>query len=101
MKHAIAAVAGLLALGAGAGTAHALPASGPGHLAPAVQSELLIPVHGVHRRCDLGRGGWHRNPAPGVRITCRPPRPRGAYWFWRCGGGDCNWWHRRERRWWR
>jgi hypothetical protein len=101
MSKVIAAVAGVLALGAAATSANALPASGPGDLAPAVQSELLIQVHGVHRACVRGRGGWHRNPARGVRITCRPPRPRGVYWFWRCAGGDCNWYHRRERRWWR
>jgi hypothetical protein len=101
MNKAIAAGAALLGFGLAAGSASALPASRAVDLAPAIHSELLIQVHGVHRRCELGRGGWHRSPAPGVRISCRPSRPPGVYWFWRCAGGDCGWWHRRERRWWR
>jgi hypothetical protein len=33
------------------------------------------------------------------RVTCRPARPRGADWGWRCEGPRCGWWHRHNNRW--
>jgi hypothetical protein len=48
--------------------------------------------------CVRDDRGWHyfrgRN-----RVVCRPVRPRGAYWGWRCEGKRCGWWQSRERRW--
>lgn len=93
----IAAVgAALFAMSATA--ASAAPGAGLGSK-PGVASGI-IQVHGVHGRCELGPAGWHRNPRPGVRIACRPPRPRGAYWMWRSEGPRHGWYHRHEKRWW-
>ena len=33
------------------------------------------------------------------RSTCRPVRPSGRDWGWRCEGPRCGWWHRHDRRW--
>lgn len=91
----------ILALGAAlsAGTASAAPAGGLGSAVPQAAGGELIKVHGVHRSCERGPGGWHRNPRKGVRITCRPSRPSGLYWSWRRNGPSWGWYHTRERRW--
>lgn len=88
----------MLALSAASASA-AGPGSGLGGLRGTIDG--IIKVHGVHRSCELGAAGWHRSPRPGVRIACRPPRPRGAHWMWRKDGPKFGWYHSRERRWWR
>lgn len=98
----LAAIAAAAALAASASAASAAPASGFGKaLGETGLTGNVIQVHGRHVRCELGRGGWHRSPARGVRIACRPPRPRGAFWIWRSEGPRHGWYHRKERRWWR
>ncbi|MFN3867763.1 MAG: hypothetical protein ACK4MF_01710 [Hyphomicrobiaceae bacterium] len=87
-----------LALSAGSASAAGI---GGGFGALQGASNSIIEVHGVHRSCELGPAGWHRSPRPGVRIACRPPRPRGAHWIWRHDGPKFGWYHSRERRWWR
>jgi hypothetical protein len=42
--------------------------------------------------------GWHYMNGQ-RRVICRPARPRGNFWNWRCEGPRCGWWHRNERRW--
>lgn len=97
MKLSKVAALSALAVVASIGTANAAPISGLGK-APAAENGL-VQVHGRHRSCNLGVGGWHRSPRHGVRISCRPPRPRGAYWMWRSEGKHHGWYHRRDRRW--
>ncbi|MBL8566819.1 MAG: hypothetical protein JNM89_13985 [Hyphomicrobiaceae bacterium] len=101
MKHLTLAVFGAAALMATAGAAFAAPAAG---LSKAFGGEAgvssgVIQVHGRHGYCALGPGGWHRTPARGVRIACRPPRPRGAFWIWKHDGPRAGWYHRRDRHW--
>lgn len=91
------------ALAVSAGAASAAPASGLGNALGGDKglTSNIIQVHGRHNYCALGPGGWHRTPARGVRIACRPARPRGAFWIWRSEGPRHGWYHRRDRRWWR
>lgn len=97
MKLTNVAALSALAVVASLGTANAAPLSGLGK-APAAESGL-VQVHGRHNSCELGVAGWHRTPRRGVRITCRPHRPRGDFWIWRSEGPRHGWYHRKERRW--
>lgn len=78
-------------------TANAAPFGGLSK-APAVDNGV-VQVHGRHNACELGRAGWHRSPRRGVRVTCRPFRPRGAFWIWRDEGPRHGWYHSKEKRW--
>lgn len=90
----IVAAAALAAIGLSAGAASAAPLA-PSQ-GPAADSSLIEKVHGYHRSCQLGPGGWHYHPRRGVRLTCRP-RPRG--YIWRSYGGRVGWWHPHRRVW--
>ena len=48
--------------------------------------------------CVRDDRGWHHMRGKD-RVTCRPARPRGAEWGWRCEGPRCGWWHRMDSRW--
>jgi hypothetical protein len=48
--------------------------------------------------CERDERGW-RYMRGDRRVTCRPARPAGRDWGWRCEGPRCGWWHRHERRW--
>ena len=48
--------------------------------------------------CVRDERGWHYMRGP-RRVTCRPVRPKGTFWMWRCEGPRCGWWHRNEHRW--
>jgi hypothetical protein len=48
--------------------------------------------------CERDDRGWHYMRGD-RRVTCRPVRPSGRDWGWRCEGPRCGWWHRHERRW--
>ena len=48
--------------------------------------------------CIRDDRGWHYMRGS-RRIVCRPARPSGRLWGWRCEGPRCGWWHRNERRW--
>jgi hypothetical protein len=91
---AIVAAGTLLATGASAA-----PAGGLGNLPAVAPDSAIARVHGIHQSCQLGGAGWHRSPYPGVRVACRPPRPYGDYWMWRCYGGRCGYWHRHKKHW--
>lgn len=97
MKLTKIAVLSALAVAASAATANAAPLAGLAKSAAAENG--VIQIHGRHDRCDLGRSGWHRSPRHGVRIVCRPHRPRGDYWIWRSEGPRQGWYDNRSRRW--
>ena len=97
MKVIKVAALSAIAVAASAAAASATPLSGLGK-APAAETGL-VQVHGRHQGCRLGVAGWHRSPRYGVRITCRPPRPRGAYWIWRSEGPRHGWYHSRRKHW--
>jgi hypothetical protein len=40
-------------------------------------SSDVVPVHGFHRSCELGRRGWHRHNRYGERRPCREWRGEG------------------------
>ena len=48
--------------------------------------------------CSRDDRGWHYMRGE-RRMTCRPARPSGKEWGWRCEGKRCGWWHRGEKRW--
>ena len=48
--------------------------------------------------CQRDDRGWHYMRGD-RRVTCRPVRPSGRDWGWRCEGPRCGWWHRHEKRW--
>ena len=48
--------------------------------------------------CIRDDRGWHYMRGE-RRVTCRPVRPKGAFWNWHCEGPRCGWWHPKERRW--
>lgn len=94
----IAALSALVVV-ASAAAANAAPIAGLSK-APTAENGV-VQVHGRHDRCELGRAGWHRSPRYGVRIVCRPARPRGDYWIWRSEGPRQGWWDNRSHRWYR
>jgi hypothetical protein len=55
---------------ASTGFAAAAPAN-VGQLPGGVRTDLVIPVHGFHRSCQRGPGGWHRHNRYGERRLCR------------------------------
>jgi hypothetical protein len=48
--------------------------------------------------CIRDDRGWHYMRGE-RRMTCKPVRPSGRDWGWRCEGPRCGWWHRGEKRW--
>jgi hypothetical protein len=85
---AFAVLAGL------AGSASAAPLGGA---IDRVQGESLTTRVATYV-CARDDRGWHYMRGS-RRITCRPARPRGAFWGWHCEGPRCGWWHRNEHRW--
>lgn len=57
-----------------ASLASAAPAVGP---ALDGASNNVVQVHGNHRSCERGRGGWHRHNRYGERRPCREWRGEG------------------------
>ena len=66
----ILAVIGLMAV-SGAANAAAIPGAVP--QADNAAQSLIDKVHGDHRSCEEGAGGWHRHNRYGERLPCRPP----------------------------
>lgn len=83
----------LLAGGCLATTASAAPL---GARSP-VEDQALISKVATYV-CTRDDRGWHYMRG-NRRMVCRPARPRGAFWGWKCEGPRCGWWHRNERRW--
>jgi hypothetical protein len=48
--------------------------------------------------CTRDDRGWHYMRGHS-RVSCRPVRPHGSSWGWRCDGPRCGWWDRRDHRW--
>ena len=69
----IMAAAGLLA--AAASTAIAAP-TGVGQVSDGA-SNGVVRIHGNHRSCERGPGGWHRHNRYGERRPCREWRGEG------------------------
>jgi hypothetical protein len=87
--------AGLLATAAlWTGPASAAPIANAG--IPASGAERLVTKTATFV-CVRDDRGWHYMRGH-RRVTCRPVRPRGAFWAWHCEGPRCGWWHRHERR---
>ena len=97
MKLTKVAILSALAVAASFATANAAPLSGIGKAAGA--ESALIQVHGRHQACERGAAGFHRSPRRGVRVACRSPRPRGAFWIWRSEGKRHGWYDSKHRRW--
>jgi hypothetical protein len=52
----------------------------------------------AERDCIRDEKGWHYMEKD-RRHSCRPKRPEGREWGWRCEGKRCGWWHGKEKRW--
>jgi hypothetical protein len=85
---------GALVVGAGLFSVSATAA--PVSRAPLSGDQLVTPA--ATFVCTRDDRGWHYMRGQ-RRVTCRPVRPRGAAWGWRCEGPRCGWWHRNNRRW--
>jgi hypothetical protein len=84
------------ALVVGAGVFAAAATAAPVSRAPLSGDQLVTPA--ATYVCGRDDRGWHYMRGQ-RRVTCRPARPRGALWGWRCEGPRCGWWHRQNRRW--
>jgi hypothetical protein len=85
---------GVFILSSGLATA-ALAGPAPGQR-PATNEALISKV--ADYVCIRDERGWHHMRGT-RRVVCKPVRPRGAFWGWRCEGPRCGWWHRNDRRW--
>jgi hypothetical protein len=65
-------------------------------LAPRGSSEFVTKV--ASRNCLRDEKGWHYMDGS-KRHDCKPDRPSGKDWAWRCDGPRCGWWHAKEKRW--
>lgn len=75
MTRTIAAFAAAVVVSATASIASA--ASIPATQSPAQLGNDVIRVHGNHRSCERGPGGWHRHNRFGERRPCRQWDGRG------------------------
>jgi hypothetical protein len=94
MKPHLVSAAVLAAATLWAGTAAAAPIAGGAGPAPGAEPLVSKVATFVCVRDDRG---WHYMHGQ-RRVSCRPVRPRGEHWGWRCEGPRCGWWHRHERR---
>jgi hypothetical protein len=93
MKAVLSATAFALLTGfAGSASAAPLGATGNGLAGETLMTNVATYV------CIRDDRGWHYMRGQ-RRITCRPARPTGAGWGWRCEGPRCGWWHRNNHRW--
>ena len=65
-------------------------------VAPPNRSELAMKV--ADRDCMRDEKGWHYMEKE-RRHACKPKRPQGKDWGWKCEGPRCGWWHAKEKRW--
>jgi hypothetical protein len=63
---------------------------------PTDRSELTLKV--ADHDCLRDERGWHYMDKD-RRRDCRPNRPEGKDWGWKCEGARCGWWHAKERQW--
>ena len=69
MATVLKALAVAAVFGSAATIAHAAP-SNMSPMADGARGNLVL-VHGNHRSCERGRGGWHRHNRFGERRSCR------------------------------
>jgi len=60
--------------------------------------EASVIVQVAEHECIRDEKGWHYMEKE-HRHSCRPKRPEGRDWGWRCEGKRCGWWHAKEKRW--
>ena len=93
MRAAILIPVALASLGFAAAGVGATPTTGGLRQAGA---GILVQV--AERDCIRDERGWHYMEKE-RRHSCRPRRPEGKEWGWRCEGKRCGWWHGKEKRW--
>jgi hypothetical protein len=59
-------------------------------------SELALKV--AEHDCKRDERGWHYMEKD-RRRDCRPKRPEGREWGWKCESKRCGWWHAKEKHW--
>ena len=93
MRAAILIPAALAVLGFAAAGVSATPTTGVLR-----QAGLGILVQVAEHDCIRDERGWHYMEKD-RRRDCRPRRPEGREWGWKCEGKRCGWWHAKEKRW--
>jgi len=86
--------AAILGLGMTITAANAAPTNSTGQTL--AQAGVIIRV--AEHDCIRDEKGWHYMKKE-QRHSCRPKRPEGKDWGWRCEGKRCGWWHAKEKRW--
>ena len=92
MRRTFLIPAALLALGLVTSSASATPIG----VVRADRSELTLKV--ADRDCIRDEKGWHYMEKE-RRRDCKPKRPEGKEWGWKCEGKRCGWWHAKEKHW--
>jgi hypothetical protein len=93
MRAAILIPAALASLGFAAAAVGATPTTGV-----LTQAGAGILVQVAEHDCMRDEKGWHYMEKD-RRRSCRPKRPEGKEWGWKCEGKRCGWWHAKEKRW--
>jgi hypothetical protein len=94
MKALLLIPAAMIGLGISVTAAHAVPTA---RVAAKVEQDRVI-VQVAEHECIRDEKGWHYMEKE-RRHDCRPKRPEGKEWGWRCEGKRCGWWHAKEKRW--
>jgi hypothetical protein len=94
MKNVILIPAALVGLGVGMAVANAAPPAGTA----ARSGQASVIVQAAERDCIRDEKGWHYMEKD-RRRDCRPKRPEGRDWGWKCKEKRCGWWHAKENRW--
>jgi hypothetical protein len=93
MRAAILIPAALASLGFAAAAVGATPTTGV-----LTQAGAGILVLVAEHECIRDEKGW-RYMEKDRRRSCRPKRPEGKEWGWKCEGKRCGWWHAKEKHW--
>ena len=93
MRAAILIPAALASLGIAAAGVGATPTTDV-----VSQAGAGIVVQVAEHDCMRDEKGWHYMEKD-RRRGCRPRRPEGKEWGWKCEGKRCGWWHAKEKRW--
>jgi hypothetical protein len=88
----------LLVLGAMFGLAAAVSGANAIQFGVVPRDGSELTVRSADHDCMRDEKGWHYMEKD-RRHSCRPRRPEGKDWGWRCEGKRCGWWHAKEKRW--
>jgi hypothetical protein len=94
MRAALVISAALFPLCLTASGVGAAPAVGEVNKADGVGVVVRVAEHD----CIRDERGWHYMEK-NRRRDCRPKRPEGKDWGWKCEGKRCGWWHAKEKHW--